>query len=229
MTTATQLSSLAAKASSAPVRQPTNASLPILGPVTTPIVHAFSAAPAGLSPAQRAAHTRAQRAAGIQPAKPDQARKPASTGRDDGLALVMTVDPAGDGLAVGFGFRSEAGPVQPSAFPETERALQFVRITCPRDSAGELVPADGLSFSGTATANELAAILPVLRRADASLLHAYEESEDPSFPQMVLTLAGIMRVDGIELRQPDGSVTMAKRGAAYIAAFKASEAYRPRA
>ena len=209
-------------------RQATNASLPIMGPASQPIAYNFAPAPAGLSGAKLAAHNRAQRLAGILPAKPEKGAKatPLLPARGEGLELVLRIEPEDGGMEVRFTFMSgtEAAPF--TAFPDHEAPLRDISAYAYRDDNGDLVPADNVRFSGSGSANTLAGVLPIMRKLDGALLGAYAETEDASFPQMVLTLASVLRVDRIDVLQPDGSVTSAKRGAAYITAFKAGEAHR---
>lgn len=229
MATPAQPGSPAAKPAPAPA--PTNASLPIMGPATQPIVHAFTPPP--MRGAQLAAHNRKLNAAGISPAKDGAAASPKpapATARPMGVELVLCIAPVEGGLCVSFAHRNGDGPCDPALVPEAEAGLSALRATGIATPAGDLEPGNGMAFTATnATANQMAAALPLMRKLDGLLNGAYRETEDPSFPQMVLTLASGLRVDRIEVRQPDGSVAASKRGAAYIAAFKAWEAHKPRA
>ena len=245
MATSTQLAALADRAKPNPERkpdpikpalvsdnrQPTSASLPILSPPHVPPAPVFAAPPASLpaalSPAQKAVFTRQQRAAGILPAKGEPAAKPSlSPARPDGLHLVLSIAPTAKGMAVTFAHQVGGEAASPAAVPEAERGLGFLSAICERGEGGDLVPATGVTFTGTASADQLAAVLPVMRRVTASLCQAYQDSEDASFPQMVLTLAGILRVDRVEFTPPGGEKVSVKRGAAYITAFKAGEAHK---
>jgi hypothetical protein len=225
MATASQIASMTERAKNPPPpaqREPTNASLPIMGPPTAPMVRNFSAPP--LTPAQRAVQTRQQRAAGILPAKADQPAK-ATQARPDGLDLVLIIAPTATGMLITFRFDRATESV---AIPPGETSIPLLRAISPRNKAGDLEPASGVTFaSSDATEHDLAVALPLMRRLTGVLLGAYDESEDRSFPQMVLTLASALRVSRIETAQPDGTVTTAKRGAAYISAFKAGEAHKP--
>jgi hypothetical protein len=236
MTTSAQLVSMAARAkptetapeaSKAPERAPTNASLPILAPAHVPQPIPFSAPPAGMTAGQKAAHTRQARAMGIGPAKAEPAPKASTPARAEGVELILTIAPEGESVAVRFAFRLKGAAIEAGSVSQADRPFLSLSAVCHRFQGDELVPASGLTFEGKASADDLAEALPLMRKATASLLHAYEETEDASFPQMVLTLAGILRADRVEYTPPGGDLVSAKRGAAYITAFKASEAFKP--
>ena len=68
-----------------------------------------------------------------------------------------------------------------------------------------------------------------MRRLDKMVRLAREESEDKSFAQAVATLAGHFRVSAVKVQGADGkNPREAKRGAAYVTALRAGEAFLAR-
>lgn len=207
------------------VREPTQQSIPILGPVTAPVAPIFAIAPPVLTAGQKAAATRkANAAAGIPPNSGKGAAVPAPaavSARADGLDLVLMVLEGDAGLRLGFRFeRADGAAVE---VPAGELVLPSVGLSAWVD--GTEVRRSGVEImQGRVSLATLEAALPTLRAIDRFLTVAEAESEDPSFAFAVSSLSVHFRVARVELNHLDGRTTNVKRGQAYLAAHRLSEA-----
>ena len=215
----------------APGRQPTQDSLPKLGPVLAPMPTPTAKAPtpAGLSPAQRAALTRRanQQANGTAPAKAGATPAPAQQARPDGLELVLAITEGERIISVSFRWERN-GELAGHLAPAPERAVNQLAVNA-HAVRGELFGHNEVTLRAPAlTVSGMEAVLPTMRRINRAIEVTHAESEDPSFAQTVLVLATHLRVSRIEAVANDRTVTTAKRGAAYITAHKAGEAFLAR-
>jgi hypothetical protein len=182
--------------------------------------------PSSLTPAQRAAQTRAaNKAAGTTGAKAGTA-KAIDTSRPVGMDLQLWISHGANRLELTF---VPAGPdgLPMSGLATAESSLIFLRWTAYPDFSviGELGGFEICTLSlynpGTHT---LEAALPLMRRTDNFLALARDESEDSSFAFAASALASHFRVNSVHVRMPDGATFEGKRGAAYVTAHRLSEA-----
>ena len=182
-----------------------------------------------LTPGQRAAATRAaNRAGGISPAK----NGAAVSERAAGLALELWItEHDGDKAHLSIVFRAfdPDGRPMPEGLGKGERALPFLRWEA-WPEAGALVGFEASRFFAVrADADEVEAAAPLMRRLDKMVRLAREELEDEFFAQAVATLAGHFRVSAVKVQGADGkNPREAKRGAAYVTALRAGEAFLAR-
>jgi len=175
-----------------------------------------------LSPAQRAAQTRAARKAGF--ASPAPADNTAQA-RNANVTLDLVIREDYRSLVITFRFSEDGNVLSRAETPELERALLDLSL---RASVGlrELVGHDTTLFCGAvANATSLKAVLGFMTRIDRFLALAIEESEDSSFAQVVNCLAANLRASRLVHVQEDGTEVAFKRGAAYISAHRIAEAF----
>lgn len=207
------------------VREPTQQSIPILGPVTAPVAPIFAVAPPVLTAGQKAAATRRANAlAGIPPNSGKGATAPAPaalSARAEGLDLVLELWERNAGLGLGFRFERTDGAT--AEVPAGELVLPSVGLSAWVD--GDEVRRSGIEImQGRVSLATLEASLPTLRAIDRFLTVAQAESEDPSFAFAASALSVHFRVARIEVHHLDRTVTSTKRGQAYLAAHRLSEA-----
>ena len=206
----------------------------LLGPPAPPATPAAPAltvvAPPAMSAGQKAAWTRKQRAAGIEPAKAAKtgrakAAPVAIEPRPEGLELVMSI--AGrNRLEVRFAFRMAEGFTHQWRGPgEHEAGLEEVGLLASPDGASVHGFRSSRFLGGYASADTIERTLPVMRRVDAIMDAARIESEDESFAQAILAICTGLGVTRIEWDNPAGDRVTVRRGAAYITAHKAEAAF----
>lgn len=186
-----------------------NATATTAAPAPAPIVR--------LTPAQRAAQTRAANKGLTNPAKAQP-----SAQRGAGVELELVISETGsDGgaLTVRFRFRVGEEPAKPDQIAPGELALTDLRVIAWAEK-GELVGHHTTRLSGTFQAEELSRAVPVMARIDRFLALARAESEDDSFAQTVAALAGHLRASRIVHGDK-----IAKRGAAYVTALRIGEEF----
>ncbi len=176
-----------------------------------------------LSPAQRAAATRAARKAGFVPNTASTDNTASARNANVSLDLVIREDNLD--LVLTFRFVQDGEVLSRVNTPDLERALLDLSVRA-RLEDGELVGHAGTLFCGPiANAASLRAVLGFMQKLDKFVSLAHEESEDPSFAQTVNSIAAHLRATRIVHVQDDGSEITFKRGAAYISAHRIAEAF----
>ncbi len=176
-----------------------------------------------LSPAQRAAQTRAARKGGLVSTAVGTENTAAA--RNANVTLDLVISETERDLVLTFRFVQDGNVLTREDTPDLERALLDLSVRA-RLEDGELVGHAGTLFCGSiANAASLKAVLGFMQRIDRFLTLAIEESEDPSFAQTVNCIAAHLRATRIVHVQEDGSEIAFKRGAAYISAHRIAEAF----
>jgi hypothetical protein len=183
-----------------------------------------------LTPAQRAAQTRAGRLAGILPAKPEKGSKapapaPLVPTRPQGVTLVLTVTQVFNSLEIGFRFDRAEDSM--GSLPEHERHLPALKL-CAFPSSDRTTLLDHTSTEAQtsgASRSRLQTLITHMDRLERFIRLAHSSTEDDSFAQTVLALASHLRVDRVEIQLDGTELVSVKRGAAYLATHKAVEAF----
>lgn len=176
-----------------------------------------------MSPAQKAAQTRAARKQGVDPAA-STAENTAMARNPDHL-LQLVISETERELVITFRFIKDGKVLSRDDTQELERPLLDL---CMRSRVvdGELTGHKQVLFCGpTANASSLRGALSFMVKLDKFVSLAHEESEDPSFAQTVNVVAANLRASHVVHVQSDGSEVSFKRGAAYISAHRIAEAF----
>lgn len=183
-----------------------------------------------LSPAQRAAQTRAaNRANGATGQTKAATAGTASTGSDraGGLSLELWVSMTPERIILSFRPVTITGAAMRSGLGSGEGALPDLAWSAyPHHvESGELGGFHLVTLSALRAGTvQIEQALPLMRRCDRLLTMAREESEDLSFGFVASTLAAHFRVSCVKVKALDGTVTEHRRGAAYVTAHRAGEA-----
>ena len=176
-----------------------------------------------MSPAQKAAQTRAARKQGLEPQTSTGENTAQARNPDHSLQLVLSETERD--LVITFRFVKDGEVLCRDDTQELERPLLDLCLRS-RVIDGELTGHNQLLFSGpTANASALRGALSFMVKLDKFVSLAHEESEDPSFAQTVNVIAANLRASHIVHVQSDGSEVSFKRGAAYISAHRIAEAF----
>ncbi len=177
-----------------------------------------------LSPAQRAAQTRAARKAGLATPTAANAENTALA-RNADVLLDLVIREDALALAIGFRFVKDGNVLSRADTPELERGLLDLGLFAYLGES-ELFGYRETVFRGAiANAASLRAVLGFMTKLDKFVALAIEESEDPSFALVVNCIAAHLRATRIVHVQEDGSEITFKRGAAYISAHRIAEAF----
>jgi hypothetical protein len=217
-------------------RESTQASIPILGPMTQPMARVYAAGeypPECNTSGLRAAWKRRQNAGGvIFTTKPGSTTS--STPQLVTTPRAMILDVYDNQVRVTFQYLTATGEIMDSHLVSAaDSGLLQLSLTVWVHTNGDLI---GFQDLRTHTFQQglgltywqIESVLPTLKSAQSVLTATLQESDDFSFAQAILTLANHFRVAVIQIVE-SGETRSVKRGAAYITAHKMGEALQARA